>query len=145
MRKKERDGLTITQAEPTSKPSVYNDSMFDAFDKRQDSGVIPVQTTQDVPSSGEPKPAKEQPTEMHKEPNKLYRRNITLSEELFRRLEFIKKAKNKARSKDDDMITLDKLMFDMVQKCLDEQYPETKIMFEKYLKLKEMEGFEDLM
>lgn len=145
MKKKERDGLANAQVEPTPKPSVYNDSMFDAFDKKQDSGVIQMQTTKAVPPTEEPKPTKEQPTEMHKEPNKLYRRNITLSEELFRRLEFIKKAKNKARSKDDDMITLDKLMFDMVQKCLNEQYPETKAMFEKYLKLKEMEGFEDLM
>lgn len=145
MKKKERDGLANAQVEHTPKPSVYNDSMFDAFDKKQDSGVIQMQVTQAVPPTEDLKPTKEQPTEMHKEPNKLYRRNITLSEELFRRLEFIKKAKNKARSKDDDMITLDKLMFDMVQKCLDEQYPETKAMFEKYLKLKEMEGFEDLM
>ena len=43
------------------------------------------------------------------------------------------------------MITLDKLMFDMVQKCLDEQYPETKAMFDKYIKIKEMEDFGDLM
>ena len=145
IKKKNRDGLANEQSEPAPKPSVYDDSVFDAFDKKQGSGVIQMQSTQTVPSAEEPKPTKEHSQETHKEPNKLYRRNITLSEELFRRLEFIKKAKNKARSKDDDMITLDKLMFDMVQKCLDEQYPETKAMFEKYLKLKEMEGFEDLM
>lgn len=89
--------------------------------------------------------AKELAKKSYSEPDKLFRRNITLSEEQFRRLEFIKKAKNKSRSKDEDMITLDKLMFDMVQKCLDEQYPETKDMFNKYIKIKEMEDFGDLM
>lgn len=93
----------------------------------------------------EAKPEPEEPKKSYKEPDKQYRRNITLSEELFRRLEFIKKSKNKARSKDDEMVTLDKLMFDMVQRCIDEQYPETKAMFEKYITLKEMEGFGDLM
>lgn len=78
-------------------------------------------------------------------PDKKYRRNITLSEEQFRRLEFIKKSKNKARDKEDELVTLDKLMFDMIQHCLDTQYPETKAMFEKYIKLKEMEDFADLM
>lgn len=78
-------------------------------------------------------------------PDKKYRRNITLSEEQFRRLEFIKKSKNKNRDKEDELVTLDKLMFDMIQHCLDTQYPETKAMFEKYIKLKEMEDFADLM
>lgn len=78
-------------------------------------------------------------------PDKQYRRNITLSEEQFRRLEFIKKSKNKSRGKEDELVTLDKLMFDMIQHCLDTQYPETKAMFEKYIKLKEMEDFADLM
>lgn len=83
--------------------------------------------------------------DLYKEPNKEFRRNITLSEEQFRRLEFIKKTKNKARAKGEELITLDKLMFDMVQYCLDTQYQETKVMFEKYLKLKEMADFEDLI
>ena len=96
-------------------------------------------------SMNEPSTKLEEPKKSYTEPDKLFRRNITLSEEQFRRLEFIKKAKNKARSKDEDMITLDKLMFDMVQKCLDEQYPETKAMFDKYIKIKEMEDFGDLM
>lgn len=81
----------------------------------------------------------------HTEPDRLYRRNITLSEEQLRRLEFIKKSKNKAIDKKTGMITLDKIMFDMIQYCLDKQYPETKAMFEKYLELKQMEGFSDLV
>ena len=96
-------------------------------------------------STNEPNQKFEKPKKLYTEPDKLFRRNITLSEEQFRRLEFIKKAKNKARSKDEDMITLDKLMFDMVQKCLDEQYPETKALFDKFIKIKELEDFGDLM
>ena len=110
-----------------------------------------IETPKETPSQiqttkgEEPKQEPEIPKKSYSEPDKLFRRNITLSEEQFRRLEFIKKAKNKSRSKDEDMITLDKLMFDMVQKCLDEQYPETKAMFDKYIKIKEMEDFGDLM
>lgn len=145
MKKRERNITDFTQSEPTPKTSVYDDSVFDSFDKPQSSGPIAMHPGQIAPVEEVPKQNKAQSVEAHKEPNKLYRRNITLSEEQIRRLEFIKKAKNKARSKDEEMITLDKLMFDMVQKCLDEQYPETKVMFEKYLKLKEMEGFEEFM
>lgn len=107
----------------------------------------PKETTSPVQpnTAEETKPKQEVPTVSYKEPDKQFRRNITLSEELFRRLEFIKKSKNKARGKEDELVTLDKLMFDMIQHCLDTQYPETKAMFEKYIKLKEMEDFADLM
>lgn len=107
----------------------------------------PKETTSPVQpnTAEETKPKQEVQTVSYKEPDKQFRRNITLSEELFRRLEFIKKSKNKARGKEDELVTLDKLMFDMIQHCLDTQYPETKAMFEKYIKLKEMEDFADLM
>lgn len=137
MKKKERTKPAQETAE--TKSSYYNDTDFDAFDQK------PTSTTIGAPSSTEEVSIPEEPKKSYKEPDKQFRRNITLSEELFRRLEFIKKSKNKARGKDDEMVTLDKLMFDMVRRCIDEQYPETKAMFEKYIKLKEMEGFGDLM
>lgn len=65
-------------------------------------------------------------------PDKLYRRNITLSEEQFWRLDYIKKRKNKVRGKDDELVTLDKLMYDMVQHCLDTQYASTKRKFDEH-------------
>lgn len=129
--KQRQDRIKAEEVTNTPKTSVYNDDDFAHFDKKP--------KTEDVSGKQEPQRIS------YKEPDKQFRRNITLSEELFRRLEFIKKSKNKARGKDDEMVTLDKLMFDMVQCCIDEQYPETKVMFEKYIKLKEMEGFGDLM
>lgn len=137
MKKKERKKPAQETVE--KKSSYYNDTDFDAFDQK------PTSTTISVTSPTEEVFIPEEPKKSYKEPDKQFRRNITLSEELFRRLEFIKKSKNKVRGKDDEMVTLDKLMFDMVQRCIDEQYPETKAMFEKYIKLKELEGFGDLM
>lgn len=124
---------------PTPKASVYNDEDFAHFDKKPSPSAISEAPSMATPASKEP--AKRN----YREPDKQFRRNITLSEEQFRKLEFIKKMKNKARSKDEELVTLDKLMFDMVQHCLDTQYPEASIMFEKYIKLKEMEDFADLM
>ena len=80
----------------------------------------------------------------HKLPNLKFRRNITLSEELFRRLEYIKVRKNNEREGRGKMITLDQLMFEMVQEVLDSKYPETKATFEKYLRFKQTEGYEDI-
>lgn len=139
MKQKERHNPK--EKETGTKASYYSDADFDAFDQR------PVMQTAAAPV---PVPAAANATtgterKSHKEPDKLYRRNITLSEEQFRRLEFIKKNRNKARDKGEELVTLDKLMFDMVQHCLDTQYPETKAMFEKFMKLKEMEGFGDLI
>ena len=111
------------------------------IEKPQESASLSNQMVQEAPVPV-PDTVKQ---DLYKEPNKEFRRNITLSEEQFRRLEFIKKTKNKARAKGEELITLDKLMFDMVQYCLDTQYQETKVMFEKYLKLKEMADFEDLI
>ena len=68
----------------------------------------------------------------YNEPDKLFRRNITLSEEQFWRLDYIKRRKNKVRGKDDELVTLDRLMFDMVQHCLDTQYASTKKKFEEH-------------
>ena len=65
-------------------------------------------------------------------PNEKYRRNITLSEELLWRLNYIKERKNKSREKGDKFITLEGLMYDMVQHCLDTQYASTKKKFEEY-------------
>jgi len=137
MKKKNRTKTEQETAE--SKSSYYNDTDFDSFDQK------PATPTINAPIQIEEAPKPEEPKISYKEPDKQFRRNITLSEELFRRLEFIKKSKNKSRSKEDELVTLDKLMFDMIQHCLDTQYPETKAMFEKYIKLKEMEDFADLM
>lgn len=68
----------------------------------------------------------------YNEPNKLFRRNITLSEEIFWRLNYIKDRKNKNRSDGDKFVTIDGLMFDMIQQCLDTQYASTKQKFEQY-------------
>lgn len=134
MIQKDRDNKNNTataNTTTTGKTSIYNDDDFEHFDKKPD--------TKKALSK------KALPKTNYSEPDKQFRRNITLSEEQFRRLEFIKKSKNKTRSKEDELVTLDKLMFDMIQHCLDTQYPETKAMFEKYLKIKQMEDFADLM
>lgn len=122
-----------------TKQSFYEDAVFDSFDQKPQSAAI----ESPLPIASEAKPETQEKS--YKLPDKLFRRNITLSEEQFRKLEFIKKKKNKERSKDDELVTLDRLMFDMIQHCLDTQYPEADVMFEKYLKIKEMEGFSDLM
>lgn len=121
------------------KRSYYNEADFDHFDQKPyvPSPVVQQQVVNTVPETPVVK--------SYKEPDRKFRRNVTLSEELFRCLEFIKKNKNKTKAQGEGLITIDKIMFDMVQFCVDNQYPETKVMFEKYLKLKEMGGFDDLM
>lgn len=69
-------------------------------------------------------------------PNTKYKRNITLSEELLWRLNYIKERKNKSRAKGDKFVTVDQLMFEMVQFALDEKYSVTK---KKFLESKEDE------
>lgn len=144
MKQKERkEALTPVE---TQKKSTYEDSVFDAFDKPQGQGPIPLNTPVEPTVVQKPKlePAKDLFQEM-KQPNKLFRRNITLSEEQFRKLELIKKMKNKERGKDDELVTLDKLMFDMIQQYLDSNpYPEVNTAFEKYMELKKM-GYTDFM
>ena len=139
MKKKER--TTTVQETAETKSSYYNDTDFDTFDQKPASPTISAPLPIEDISKSEPAEQKKS----YKEPDKLFRRNITLSEELFRKLDFIKKMKNKARAKDEELVTLDKLMFDMIQHCLDTQYPEATVMFEKYIKLKEMEDFADLV
>lgn len=68
----------------------------------------------------------------YNEPNKLFRRNITLSEEIYWRLNYIKDRKNKNRSDGDKLVTVDGLMFEMIQQCLDTQYASTKKKFDEY-------------
>ena len=121
------------------KRSYYNEDDFDHFDQKPyvPSPVVQQQVVNTVSETPVVK--------SYKEPDRKFRRNVTLSEELFRCLEFIKKNKNKTKAQGEGLITIDKIMFDMVQFCVDNQYPETKVMFEKYLKLKEMGGFDDLM
>lgn len=92
---------------------------------------------QNVPVAG-PVVTEEAASVDYNEPKWEFRRTVTLSECLFRRLELVKKSKNRDRKKGEGKVTLDKLMFDMIQHCLDTQYPETKEMFEKYIKLNEM-------
>lgn len=74
-------------------------------------------------------------------PSEKYRRNITLSEELLWRLNYIKERKNKSREKGDKFITLEGLMYDMVQHCLDTQYASTKKKFEEYKRDEENEDW----
>ena len=146
MKKKDRPTIeeNPTIVEENKKDSIYNDSVFDAFDKSHSSGVIQVQPDSDAKIEENQVLDTDVMLEM-KQPNKLYRRNITLSEEQFRKLELIKKLKNKERGKDDELVTLDKLMFDMIQQCLDSnQYPEVNVAFEKYKELKKL-GYGDLM
>jgi hypothetical protein len=92
--------------EETKKPSIYDDSTFDAFDRGHGSGPIPLQTSVEPMVEVKAEPAKDIRDEM-KLPDKLFRRNITLSEEQFRKLELIKKMKNKERGKSDELVTLD--------------------------------------
>lgn len=126
------------------KESTYEDSVFDAFDKPQGQGPIPLQTQVGSTMAPDPEPVKDLLQEM-KQPNKQFRRNITLSEEQFRKLELIKKMKNKERGKDDELVTIDKLMFDMIQQYLDSNpYPEVNTAFKKYMELKKM-GYTDFI
>lgn len=77
-------------------------------------------------------PSREKESVPYSEPNKLFRRNITLSEEMFWRLNYIKDRKNKNRSDGDKFVTIDGLMFDMIQQCLDTQFASTRNKFEQY-------------
>lgn len=83
----------------------------------------------------EPAPAgkKEEPVS-YKEPNKLFRRNITLSEEVYWCLNYIKDRKNKNRTDGAKFVAIDGLMFEMIQHCLDTQYASVKKKFEEYKK-----------
>lgn len=69
-------------------------------------------------------------------PNAKYKRNVTLSEEMLWRLNYIKERKNKSRAKGDKFVTVDQLMFEMVQFALDEKFASTK---KKFLESKEDE------
>lgn len=88
--------------------------------------------------SAKPEPEQEKSSSI---PNEKYRRNITLSEELLWRLNYIKERKNKSREKGDKFITLEGLMYDMVQHCLDTQYASTKKKFEEYKRDEENEDW----
>lgn len=147
MKQKERDKAPVQQAqteEAKTPASVYDDSTFDAFDRGHSRGPIPLQTPVEPMVEVKAEPAKDIRDEM-KLPDKLFRRNITLSEEQFRKLELIKKMKNKERGKSDELVTLDKLMFDMIQMYLDSNpYPEVNVAYERYIELKKM-GYGDLM
>lgn len=69
-------------------------------------------------------------------PDAKYKRNITLSEEILWRLNYIKERKNKSRAKGDKFVTVDQLMFEMVKFALDEKFASTK---KKFLESKEDE------
>lgn len=69
-------------------------------------------------------------------PDVKFKRNITLSEEMLWRLNYIKERKNKTRAKGDKFVTIDQLMFEMVQFALDEKFGSTK---KKFLESKENE------
>lgn len=147
MKQKERDKNPAQQpqAEEMKVPaSVYDDSTFDVFDRGHSSSPIPLQTSVDSIVEVKPEAVKDIRDEM-KLPDKQFRRNITLSEEQFRKLELIKKMKNKERGKSDELVTLDKLMFDMIQMYLDSNpYPEVNAAFDRYVELKKL-GYGDLM
>ena len=147
MKQKERDKTPAQQpqAEEMKVPaSVYDDSTFDVFDRGHSSAPIPLQTSVDSIVEVKPEAVKDIRDEM-KLPDKQFRRNITLSEEQFRKLELIKKMKNKERGKSDELVTLDKLMFDMIQMYLDSNpYPEVNTAFDRYVELKKL-GYGDLM
>ena len=98
------------------------------------------ETTGEVVTSVSPKQEQEieKPSST---PNEKYRRIITLSEELLWRLNYIKERKNKSREKGDKFITLEGLMYDMVQHCLDTQYASTKKKFEEYKRDEENEDW----
>ena len=133
-------GSRLEQEKP--KNNFYSDSDVEVLDNPLGSTMQEVKAEPVVEHKQEP--IKDLNEEM-KQPNKLYRRNITLSEEQFRKLELIKKMKNKERGKEDELVTLDKLMFDMIQMCLDSnQYPEVNSTFENYVELKKL-GYGDLI
>lgn len=69
-------------------------------------------------------------------PDTKYKRNITLSEELLWRLNYIKDRRNKSRAKGEKFTSIDQLMFEMVQFALDEKFGSTK---RKFLESKEDE------
>lgn len=110
-----------------------------------------IETPKETPVQVQPGKAEEPqqelmvPKKSYKEPDKKFRRNITLSEEQFRCLEYIKKNKNNVRAQGEGLTTIDKIMFDMIQYSIDNQYPKEKAMTEKILKLKELEEFGDLI
>lgn len=95
-----------------------------------------IETPKEAPAPAQPTkeetPKPEEPKKSDSEPNKQFRRNITLSEEVYWRLNYIKDRKNKNRSEGDKFVTIDGLMFDMIQQCLDAQYASTKKKFEDY-------------
>jgi hypothetical protein len=133
-------GSRLEQEKP--KNNFYSESDVEVLDNPLGSNMQEIKTEPIIERGQEP--VKDLTVEM-KQPNKLYRRNITLSEEQFRKLELIKKMKNKERGKEDELVTLDKLMFDMIQMCLDSnQYPEVNAAFEKYVELKKL-GYGDLI
>ena len=147
MKQKERDKAPVqqSQTEGVKAPtSVYDDSTFDVFDRGHSRGPIPLQNTAEPTVEVKQELVKDIRDEM-KLPDKQFRRNITLSEEQFRKLELIKKMKNKERGKFDELVTLDKLMFDMIQMYLDSNpYPEVNAAFDRYVELKKL-GYGDLM
>lgn len=147
MKQKERDKTPAQQpqAEEVKAPvSVYETEEFDKFDKSHSKGPIPFNRPIDSVVEPTPELIKDLRDEM-KLPDKQFRRNITLSEEQFRKLELIKKMKNKERVKSDELVTLDKLMFDMIQMYLDSNpYPEVNAAFDRYVELKKL-GYGDLM
>ena len=98
------------------------------------------ETTAEVVASVSPKPETEK-EKSSSTPSEKYRRNITLSEELLWRLNYIKERKNKSREKGDKFITLEGLMYDMVQHCLDTQYASTKKKFKEYKRDEENEDW----
>ena len=109
-----------------------------------------IENPKDLPMSVQPETVTEQKedpvqieTKSYSEPNKVFRRNITLSEELFWRLDYIKKRKNKNRTEGAELVTLDRLMFDMVQYCLDNQYASTKRKFEEHKATEQEDDEED--
>lgn len=100
-----------------------------AYIEKPNEAPAPNQPENTTEQKAEPVQADPKP---YSEPDKAFRRNITLSEELFWRLDYIKKRKNKNRGDGSEFVTLDRLMFDMVQYCLDTQYASTKRKFEEH-------------
>lgn len=109
---------------------------FNLDDNFEDVGSFIEAPKESQPATHIPEPvSQEQPVEkavLHNEPNKLFRRNITLSEEVLWRLNYIKDRKNKNRQDGDKFVTIDGLMFEMIQQCLDNQYASTKRKFDEY-------------
>ena len=91
MKQKEREKAPVqqSQTEGVKAPtSVYDDSTFDAFDRGHSRGPIPLQNAAEPTVEVKPELVKDIRDEM-KLPDKQFRRNITLSEEQFRKLELI--------------------------------------------------------